>query len=69
MTNKEIEEPKFEPQYWKDNVQSVDKLTEKCQVCDGKLVYCFNKFWGWFFGSHWKCEICGRKWTNRLGIG
>ena len=38
-----------------------------CHKCGGKLEYYFHKFWGWIFGSSYRCIKCGRKWTDKTG--
>ena len=38
-----------------------------CQVCGGNLEYYFHRFWGWVFGSCYRCVKCGRKWTDKTG--
>lgn len=38
-----------------------------CPKCGGELEYYFHKFWGWIFGSCYKCKKCNRKWTEDTG--
>lgn len=55
--------------YIRDNCNTTSKKQLSCQKCNGKLEYYSHPFWGFLFGSCYKCTDCGSKWTDNLGPG